>query len=87
MAWLDALIGLGIGILLGAAGAAWLGLLKRNRLVTDLHNACGRVELLEEERRSRAADEGRLKDAFGALFRPNGSSLNEPGGSPPGDAS
>ena len=67
MAWLDALIGLGIGILLGAAGAAWLGLLKRNRLETDLHNACGRVELLEEERRSRVADEGRLKDTLGGL--------------------
>lgn len=65
--WLDALIGLGIGALLGALAATAFGLLRRSRLLGDMNNARARAELLEEQLRARADDEARIREAFGAL--------------------
>ena len=65
--WFDALIGLGVGVLLGGLAVAVWGLARRGRLQSEVNNATTRSELLAEQLQARAADQARLKEAFTAL--------------------
>jgi DNA recombination protein RmuC len=65
--WLDALVGLGIGLLLGGLAATVLVLLRRGRLAAEVSNARARAELLDERLQAQAEDEDRLKAVFRAL--------------------
>ncbi len=65
--WLDALLALGIGVMLGGLGVAVVVLLRRGRVHAERKNAEIRAQLLAEQMESRIADEGRLKEAFAAL--------------------
>lgn len=65
--WLDVLGGLVIGILLGALAAAAVLAARRRHVDADMANARARARLLEEQLAARAADEERLKAAFGAV--------------------
>ena len=47
--WLDALVGMLVGFILGAAVLAVLALYRQNRLVRQLNNAQGRAALLDEQ--------------------------------------
>ncbi len=65
--WLDALVGLGIGVLLGVLGAAAVFLSRRGPVDAQLANARAEVALLSEQLQSRAEDQQRLKDSFTAV--------------------
>ena len=65
--WLDALVGLGIGLLLGGMAATVLVLVRRGRLATEVSNARARAELLDERLKAQAEDEDHLKAVFRAL--------------------
>ncbi len=65
--WFDALVGLGIGILLGVLGAWVFALKRRTQLAADLANARAEAGLLSRQIETRIADEKRLEDSFTAL--------------------
>jgi DNA recombination protein RmuC len=65
--WLDALVGLGVGLLLGGLVAAVFILVRRGRLAAEVSNARARAELLDERLRAQAEDEERLRAVFRAL--------------------
>jgi hypothetical protein len=65
--WLDALVGLGIGLLLGGMAATVLVLVRRGRLATEVSNARARAELLDERLKAQTEDEDRLKAVFRSL--------------------
>jgi DNA recombination protein RmuC len=65
--WLDALVGLGVGFLVGGLAVVAVVLGRRGRVTADLSNAQARAALLQERLEARASDEQRLKDAFTAL--------------------
>ena len=65
--WLDALVGLGIGLLLGGLAATVLVLVRRGRLASEVSNARARAELLDERLKAQAEDEDHLKAVFRAL--------------------
>jgi DNA recombination protein RmuC len=65
--WLYALVGLGIGLVLGGLAVTVLVLVRRGRLAAEVSNARARAELLEQRLEAQAADEERLKTAFKAL--------------------
>jgi DNA recombination protein RmuC len=67
VAWLDALVGLGIGLLLGGLAATVFVLVRRGRLAAEVSNARARAELLDERLKAQVDDEGRLKAVFTAL--------------------
>jgi DNA recombination protein RmuC len=65
--WLGALVGLGIGLLLGGLAVAAMAAAGRGRRRAEESNARARAELLAEQLKARAEDEERLKTAFTAL--------------------
>ncbi|MHC4217231.1 MAG: DNA recombination protein RmuC [Planctomycetota bacterium] len=65
--WLDALVGLGIGLLLGGLAATLFAMTRRGRLAAETSNARARAELLAERLKAQAEDEDHIKAVFRAL--------------------
>jgi DNA recombination protein RmuC len=79
--WLDALVGLVIGFLLGGMTLGIYTLIRRGQLASELSNARTRAELLEARIQERAQDEQRQQAVFKALgadvLKANSEQLNE----------
>jgi DNA recombination protein RmuC len=65
--WLDALVGLVIGFLLGGMALGVYTLIRRGQLAVELSNARTRAELLDQRIRQQAEDEQRHQAIFKAL--------------------